>query len=63
MSITSGAGIKAICVVVKVIAEVEKHIFPKSLLGTIIQDGGMRERRDVFFHSYTLNKYNNFINK
>ena len=26
-------------------AEEENYIFPKSLLGTTIQDGGIRERR------------------
>ena len=25
-----------------------KNLFPKSLIGTIIQDGGIRERRDGF---------------
>jgi len=46
MYITSRASKKAIYVVVEVEAEVEKHVFSKFLLGTTIQDKGMRERRD-----------------
>jgi len=46
MSITPEACKEVICLVVVEVAEVEENVFPKSLLGATIQDGGMRERRD-----------------
>ena len=44
MSIFTGPG-KFIIAFKVVIAEVEKVIFPWSLMGATIQDGGTRERR------------------
>ena len=37
-----------------VIAEEEKDLFPKSLMGAIIQDGGSRERNGECDHDITL---------
>ena len=45
MSITTRAS-KVIFKCVVGIAEVEKNLFPVSLTGTTIQDGGTRARRD-----------------
>ena len=45
MSISTGAG-KFIFESEVVIVEIEKILFPVSLMGTTIQDGGTRERRD-----------------
>ena len=46
MFIAPGTSKEVICFIVEEIAKVEENIFPKSLLGAIIQDGGMREKRD-----------------
>ena len=37
-----------------IIVEEEKNLFPKSLTGTTIQDGGTRERREL---SYMISHY------
>ena len=34
--------------------EEEKNLFPKSLIGTIIQDSGTRERRDDYVSLYVF---------
>ena len=47
MFITLEAGKEVICFIVEEIAEVKENVFSKSLLGIIIQDGGMREREDT----------------
>jgi len=47
MSIATEAGKEVICIGLKVIAEVKEVIFPISLIGTTMQDGGSRERRDA----------------
>ena len=50
ISIAESADNWAICVVEYVKAEEEKCLFPKSLLSTTMQDGGIRERRDKKSH-------------
>ena len=35
-----------------VFAEERKNLFPISLMGTTIQDGGAREKRNEQFHSF-----------
>jgi len=46
MSITTEAGKEVICIGLEVIVKVEEVIFPVSLIGTTIQDGSLKERRD-----------------
>ena len=46
--ITKLAGNWAICAVKYVKAKEENCLFPKFLLGTTIQDSGIRERRDWY---------------
>ena len=48
--------IGVILLVVECIAEVESVIFPSSLIGATMQDGGKRERRDDAFSLITTPK-------
>ena len=46
MSIALVASKDIICFIVEEIAKVEENVFSKSLLGTTIQDSGIRDKRD-----------------
>ena len=46
MSIALVASKEIICFIVEEIAKVEENVFSKSLLGTTIQDSGIRDKRD-----------------
>jgi len=59
MSITQLAGKWSIWGVVDEKAEVENCIFLKSLLGTTMQDGGIRERKIGQTLPFTVNSYRN----
>ena len=61
MFITSGASKRAICVIVEVRAEVEKYIFSKSLLGTTMQDGSIKEKMDNSRYCYNVLEYKHFF--